>query len=284
VAKKKLLGYREWQQIEQQRKAQRKQRSALIKEQRRAAWWATPATSNYVTLTAYWLSPDDQHRSGYGRSHEPIPPDGACIEGSILPDKRRWPHADEVAIRLTVSGAMDRRVVAERLTRLAQRIMDSEEVWRVASGTPLTAPVDIIGTPPRIVERSWWRQSPIATPQTTAPTIATDSPASRPGRCIDLLRGLRAVIEASPRRQRTVEESCEMLVILAIGQEISLLVDRDPWRWEHTPEELRQAESLFAEALQALRSLTSVMSEVMGAEAAAETLLSVFVEGRSVAQ
>jgi hypothetical protein len=119
VAKKKMMGFREWQQLDMQRRRERKQRKALIQEQRRAAWWAIPATGNYVDLTAYWISPDDPHRTSYGRHYEPVPPDGACIEGSILPDKRRWPHRDEVSIRLTVGGSVDRTVVAQHLMLLA---------------------------------------------------------------------------------------------------------------------------------------------------------------------
>ena len=114
---------------------------------------------------------------------------------------------------------------------------------------------------------------------TTAADVLAETLLVQQDHLMGLLRKLRGIVEASPHRQRTVEECCEMLVMLTCGQEISLLVDRDPWRWKHTPEELHTVESAFAEELQALRSLTHAMSEVMGAEIAAEKLLSVFVEG-----
>jgi hypothetical protein len=82
-----------------------------------------------------------------------------------------------------------------------------------------------------------------------------------------------------PLRGHTLEEYCEVLVMLTCGQEIVLLVDRDPWRWEHTAEELRVAEEVFGVELDALRALISALSEAIGAEQAAEQLLSVFVEG-----
>src|SRR4029453_16575687 len=80
-----------------------------------------------------------------------------------------------------------------------------------------------------------------------------------------------------PLRGHTLEELCEVLVMLTCGQEIMLLVDRDPWRWEHTAEELRVAEESFSAELDTLRALTNALSEDMGAEQAAEQLLSVFV-------
>jgi hypothetical protein len=67
--------------------------------------------------------------------------------------------------------------------------------------------------------------------------------------------------------------------MLTCGQEIMLLVDRDPWRWEHTAEELRVAEEVFRAELEALKALTRALSETIGAEQAAEQLLAVFVEG-----
>lgn len=80
-------------------------------------------------------------------------------------------------------------------------------------------------------------------------------------------------------RGHTLEELCEVLVMLTCGQEIMLLVDRDPWRWEHTAEELRVAEEVFGVELEALKALTGALSEAIGAEQAAEQLLAVFVEG-----
>ena len=80
------------------------------------------------------------------------------------------------------------------------------------------------------------------------------------------LRGLRESLAAClteqrvdptrPLRGHTVEQLCEVLVMLACGHEMILAVDRDPWRWEHTAEELRAAEEGFRAELQALRTLT----------------------------
>ena len=44
-------------------------------------------------------------------------------------------------------------------------------------------------------------------------------------------------------------------------------------------EELRGAEEAFSAELDALRALSSALSEAIGAEQAAEQLLSIFVEG-----
>jgi hypothetical protein len=163
LAKKKLMTYRQWQQLNTQRKAERQQRHRERKAQRLAAWWAIPATSNYVDLSATLLRPEEFPPGGtFGRSGEPIPEDHVCIEGSILPDKRRRPRASRLSIRVMVDGSVDRTVVATQLIALAERLLTSEEIWRVASGSPLSAPVNVIGTPPRIVERSWWRQAPMA--------------------------------------------------------------------------------------------------------------------------
>lgn len=75
---------------------------------------------------------------------------------------------------------------------------------------------------------------------------------------------------AFPLCRHTLEALYEVLVMLPCGQDIVLLVDRDPWQWEHTAEELRVAQETFGAELEALRALTSVLSEAIGAEHAAE--------------
>jgi hypothetical protein len=89
----------------------------------------------------------------------------------------------------------------------------------------------------------------------------------------------RRVDPTCPLRGHTVEQLCEVLVMLACGHEMILLVDRDPWPWEHTAEELRAAEEGFRAELQAFRTLTQTLGQAMGPEPAAERLLTMFVEG-----
>jgi hypothetical protein len=77
---------------------------------------------------------------------------------------------------------------------------------------------------------------------------------------------------AVPLHGHTLEAFCEVLVMLTCGQDIVLLVDRDPWRWEHTAEELRVTEAAFGAELEDLKALIGALSEAIGPEQAAEPL------------
>jgi len=155
-------------------------------------------------------------------------------------------------------------------------LLHSEELWGMLGGAPLDGPRTFglvrsdhaPATPPGAGEAP----SPSA-PQTPVRALETlrDGIASR-------------LIESRqdptfPLRGHTLEECCEVLVMLTFGQDIVLLVDHDPWRWEHTAEELRVAAETFGAELEDLKALISALSEAIGAEQAAEQLLSTFVEG-----
>jgi len=201
--------------------------------------------------------------------------DGDYYDVGVLPDQRS-PEATDISLQLKVSGHVTPHELGNHLLKLVQMLLHSEELWGMLGGAPLDGP--------RTFGLVRSDQAP-ATP-TGAGEAPSPSAPQTPVRALETLRdGIASrLIERRqdptfPLRRHTLEECCEVLVMLTCGQEIVLLVDRDPWRWEHTAEELRVAEEVFGVELDALRALISSLSEAMGAEQAAEQLLSVFVEG-----
>jgi hypothetical protein len=55
MAKPKLMTYRQWQQTVKEQKERARLRRAEAKHAKLEAYWAVPAPSNYVELSASWL-------------------------------------------------------------------------------------------------------------------------------------------------------------------------------------------------------------------------------------
>jgi hypothetical protein len=291
VAQKKLLSFREWQQIVRERKVRAAQRRAQAKHARLAAWWASPADRNYVELTAYWVGPQARDVL-YGRQGLPLGPEGICVQGRILPDKRREPRQrTKLEVRLTVPGQADRQEIANQLVQLAAVVLNSDEPWQTASGEPLARPVSFEGFPIRITPQQPWR----ADADQQAGAAVAPLPRAPRGSTMDRspLQGLMALREdlgawlsahrqegSSVLRHHTLEELTEVLVMLVCGQEIALLSDRDPWRFEHSAEELQATEEVCEWAIARLRATVLELGTQMSPEAVIDVLLTVFVEGR----
>jgi hypothetical protein len=206
-----------------------------------------------------------------------IDPDGEgdYYDVGVLPDQRS-PEVTAMSLELKVSGQVTPHELGNHLLKLAQMLMASAELWGLLGGDPLDGP-----RPFRLVRPDQTPAPPQEAPEAPSP--------SGPRTTVQALQTLRDGVAsrlaarrhdpAFPLRGHTLEECCEVLVMLTCGQDIVLLVDRDPWRWEHTAEELRAAEEAFAAELHALRDLTMELSHALGAEQAVEGILSVFVEG-----
>jgi hypothetical protein len=201
--------------------------------------------------------------------------DGDYYDVGVLPDQRS-PEATDISLQLKVSGHVSPQEVGNHLLKLVQILLHSEELWGMLQGAPLD------GSRTFLVVRS--DQAPAAPPG--APEAPSLSAPQTSLRALQTLRdGVASRLTerrqdpAFPPRDHTLEELCEVLVMLTCGQEIVLLVDRDPWRWEHTAAELRVAAETFGAELDALRVLTHALSEAIGGEQAAAQLLTVFVEG-----
>jgi hypothetical protein len=225
-----------------------------------------------------WQLTQDRANAGPIESHrELIHPDrdGDYYDVGVLPDQRR-PGVTDISLELKVSGHVPAHELGNHLLKVVQMLLHSGELWGMLGGAPLDGP--------RTFGLMRSDQAP-ATPPGAGEGPSPSAPQT-PVRALETLRdGIpsrlteRRQDPTFPLRDHTLEECCEVLVMLTCGQEIVLLVDRDPWRWEHTAEELRVAEETFGPELEALRALTSALSEVIGAEQAPEQLLSVFVEG-----
>jgi len=201
--------------------------------------------------------------------------DGDYYDVGVLPDQRS-PEATDISLQLKVSGHVTPHELGNHLLKLVQMLLHSEELWGMLGGVPLDGP--------RTFGLVRTDQAPADPPD--APEASSPSASQTPLRALQALRDKiafrlteRQQDPAFPLRRHTLEELCEVLVMLTCGQEIMLLVDRYPWRWERTAEELRVAVEVFVAELDALRALISALSEAMEAEQAAEQLLAVFVEG-----
>jgi hypothetical protein len=267
---KRLYSFREWQQLIKARKEAAAEKRQLAKQAKLEAWWAIPAERNYVQVSV---------------SRRMDTPGEVYLTGSVLPDKRRL-GANDIGIHPTVTGTVDRNEVIAHLVTLAQTLLASNAMWDLACGPPLERPVNFEGHPPQAIPRQRW-QDQASTPATATPT---PTPAG-----YDDVAGLAAMRQGcemwldreredatSPFRDWTLEEYCEVLVMLSCGQDIILLTDRDPWRWEHTAEQLRtvEAHEYGISHLELLRHVVEDLSRHRSPESVIELLLTVFVEGR----
>jgi hypothetical protein len=283
VATKKYT-YQEVVQMEAKRRAKAAATRRANKRAEREAWWAaTPAHGNYVELKASWATRDgDMDRPGT-----------VSVSGRILPDKRqadrRW---SALSVSLTVRGDADRGAIARHLTELASLILTSEEPWQTATGGTLPQPVGVEGLPIQVVPERPWPQTQTNTAPTSEtsdaepPTDTIPSPTERP--LTDLLR-LRTRLQRwlsahrtddSPLALLTVEQLAEVLLMRVCGDDIALVSEQDPWRWDHTAEELRAAEVSLADEIEALSALVTDLNHNAGPSWAIATLLNVFVQGR----
>jgi hypothetical protein len=249
----------------------------MYRDQAERRWRRRTPRGNFLWLRS-WRLTHDRANAGPIESHRVLihpDRDGDYYDVGVLPDQRS-PEATDISLQSKVSGHVTPHELGNHLLKLVQMLLHSEELWGMLGGAPLDGPRTFglvrsdqaPATPPGAPEAP----SP-STPQATLYTFQTlrDRIATR-------LTG-RQQHPSFPLRGHTLEELCEVLVMLTCGQDIVLLVDRDPWRWEHTAEELRVVEEAFGMELEALRALTSALSEAIGAEQAAEQLLSIFVEG-----
>lgn len=274
MAKKKLMSYREWQQLVSERKARAKARRAEAKHAKLEAYWAVPAPSNYVKLEASWLN---------GHLH---------VHGQILPDKR-YRKFSHVGISLVAAAGADREAIAQQLTALAQAVLTSEEPWATANGAPVSRPVTIEGASIRLVPQEPWQ--PHRDESTTQPTPVSPRPpteahappeAEHPSAALlrlrtQLQRWLSAHrTDESPLALLTVEQLAEVLLMRVCGDDIALVSERDPWRWDHTAEEIRAAEERLAGEVETLSGLVTDLNGRLGPEAAIAALLTVFVQGQ----
>jgi hypothetical protein len=285
VAKKTLMSFREWQRVVTERKARHAARRAAAKQAKLEAWWAIPAERNYVEISASWLGPDTPaHISSYGVLDNPIGPEGMCVSGRVLPDKRRGRNMSKLRVSLTVPGDADRDAIARHLLQLATCLLASEEPWRTATGAPLARPVTVEGMPIRVVPPRQW------TPTHTSPPPTGGTPTAPTGHASLDLATLRARLQGWLSAHRTedsvlalltVEQVAEVVLMRVCGDDIALVSERDPWRWDHTAEEIRAAEAALADEVQTLSALVTDLNRRLGPEAAIEVLLTVFVQGQS---
>ena len=289
MAKKKLLTYREWQQKEAQRKAKAAATRAAAKEAKMAAWWAMPAQRNYVELDAGWVD----HGDGpvQCRHSGAVHADGdMMIHARVMPDKRRHGRTvSKVGIHLTVEAGTTKEEVTQRLLALATAVFASDNLWETANGPALERPLRFEGQPPNLRRHEPFpspaavRPSP-ATP--TAPTAASTPPTEPlPTDLLHLRDRMHRWLNAhrmdeSPLALLTVEQLAEVLLMRVCGNDIVLVSDQDPWRWDHTAEELRAAEETLAGELETLSSLVTALNLDYGPSMAIEALLKVFVQGR----
>jgi hypothetical protein len=240
-------------------------------------WRRRTPRGNFLWLRSWRLTRDRAHVGPIESHRVMIHPDrdGDYYDVGVLPDQRS-PEATDISLQLKVSGHATPHELGSHLLKVVQMLLHSGELWEVLQGAPVDGP--------RTFGLVRTAQAPAAPPDTPeAPSPST------PQMTLHALQTLRDGVAsrltarrqdpAFPLHRHTLEELCEVLVMLTCGQDIVLLVDRDPWRWEHTAEELRVAEEAFSTELEALRALSSALSEAIGAERAAEQLLTVFVEG-----
>jgi hypothetical protein len=240
-------------------------------------WKRRIPRGNFLWIRS-WRLPRDRTDAGPIESHRVLihpDRDGDYYDVGMLPDQRS-PEIADISLELKVSGHVAPHALGNHLLKLAQMLLQSGALWRMLGGAPLGGPCTF-----RLVRSDQAPAPPQGVPEAALP--------SAPQTTLHALQALRDGVAsrlaerrqdpAFPLRGHTLEECCEVLVMVTCGQDIVLLVDRDPWRWEHTAEELRVAEAVFGAELDALRALTSALSEAIGAEQAAERLLSIFVEG-----
>jgi hypothetical protein len=279
VAKKQLLTYRKWQQKEAERKAKAHATRRARKQSERAAWWAaTPAQGNYVELKAGWATRDGDLAS----------PGKVTVSGRVLPDKRqadrRWAV---LSVSLTARGDADREAIARHLTELASLILTAEEPWQTASGAPLPQPAEIEGWPITVVPTPPWPTRDADPRPADVSQTPTDRDAPTDGPLTDLLR-LRERMhrwlgahrtDDSPLALLTVEQLAEVLLMRVCGDDIALVSERDPWRWDHDAEELQAADVTLAAEIETLSAMVTDLNGRLGPEASIEALLMVFVQG-----
>jgi hypothetical protein len=193
---------------------------------------------------------------------------------------------------MTIPADADREAIAAKLIELAAVVLHSEEPWRTASGTPLARPLKIEGFPIRLVPQEPWHAEYYRHPAETGASAPRDEPPhpTRAQPSVDGLLTLRTDLERSLSTRRhelpdllrgqTLEELTEVLLMLACGPEVVLLADRDPWRFEHSPEELQAAGAVYAWAIDRLRETVARLGSEMAPETVVDELLTQFVEGR----
>jgi hypothetical protein len=249
----------------------------MDRERAERRWRRRTPRGNFLWMRSWQLTQDRTNAGPIESHRELIHPDrdGDYYDVGVLPDQRR-PGVTDISLELKVSGHVPAHELGNHLLKVVQMLLHSGELWGMLGGAPLDGP--------RTFGLMRSDQAP-ATPPGAGEGPSPSAPQT-PVRALETLRdGIPSRLTewrqdpTFPLRDHTLEECCEVLVMLTCGQEIVLLVDRDPWRWEHTAEELRVAEETFGPELEALRALTSALSEVIGAEQAPEQLLSVFVEG-----
>jgi hypothetical protein len=89
--------------------------------------------------------------------------------------------------------------------------------------------------------------------------------------------------DESPLALLTVEQLAEVLLMRVCGDDIALVSERDPWRWDHTPEELLAADVALAAEIETLSAMVTDLHGRRGPETAIEALLTVFVQGAGAA-
>jgi hypothetical protein len=247
------------------------------RERTRRRWRQRTPRGNFLWVQSWRLAPAYSSVGPIASHGVLIHPDqeGDYFQVGVLPDKRS-PGPGELNLALQVSGDVAPHVLGNHLLKIEQMLMQSAELWATLTGTPLDAPRTFV-----LMRADQAITSPPGTSE--APPEAVPPETLRNLQCLrDLLASRLTERRADPTwllRGHTVEQLCEVLVMLVCGQEMVLLVGRDPWRWDHTAEELRAAEEAFGPELRALRTLTQALGQAMGAEPAAERLLAVFVEG-----
>jgi hypothetical protein len=249
----------------------------MDRDQAERRWRRRTPRGNFMWLHSWRLTRDWANAGPIEAHGVPIHPDrdGDYYDIGVLPDQRS-PELADISLQMKVSGHVTPQELGNHLVKLVQMLLHSEELWEMLRGAPLDGP--------RTFGLVRTDQAPVAPPG--APEAPLPFTSQSPLRSLETLRdGMASRLTERrqdptlPLRGHTLEELCEVLVMLTCGQEIMLLVDRDPWRWEHTAEELRVAEEVFRAELEALKALTRALSETIGAEQAAEQLLAVFVEG-----
>jgi hypothetical protein len=279
MAKPKLLTYREWQQKEREKKARAAASREALRQAKMQAWWAIPAVRNYVELDASWVDTDvgPVHCRTADTMHQP---GEMMVHARVLPDKRRQGrNLSRVGIHLTVEAGATKEEVTNRLILLAARVFASDNLWNTANGPALERPVRFHGGPPHLEQ-----QAPY--PHAQAPRAPAATP--QPDGTVIGLRSLRSQLatwllahrrDDSPLALLTTEQLAEVLVMITCGQDIALVSEQDPWRWEHTAEELRAVEEGLGESLRNLQGLASELNARLRPEDAIEVLLTVFVQG-----
>ena len=289
--KKQLLTYREWQQKEAARKAKAAATRAAAKEAKMAAWWAIPAERNYVELDAGWVESNTTGPVLCRNSDTIHHPGDMMIHAKVLPDKRRLGRSlSKVSIHLTVEAGTTKEEVTERLLALATAVFASDNLWDTVNGPALERPMRFEGHPQNLRRQE---------PSPAAPATQTQAPTSQApdidpstamgghplGHLVDLRSQLQQWLSAhrtddSPLALLTVEQLAEVLLMRVCGDDIALVSERDPWRWDHTAEEIRAAEERLADEVQTLSGLVTDLNGRLGPEAAIEVLLTVFVQGQ----